>query len=422
MLPVIHSTSLWLYNIFLIPTLFFSVLFYLITISNLFLKPNKRNFLKNVNWPKVTIQIPTRNEPVALRCAKKCLELDYPKDKLEIMIGDDSNDGTTTDLIKKFVKRYPEVKLLRRSSNVGFKAGNLNNMLKDSNGEIIVVFDSDFIPPKGFLKKVVPPFLEDERVGCVQVKWKFLNLMQNRISKLASAILMVYHQIIAPLNSSGGVSLLFGSGEAVRKSLLLNMGGWQEGSLTEDVEFSVRILKNKYKTVYISDFEIPGEAPFTLKGFFKQQKKWAYGNVRTFIQHARWIIFGKLSLIQKFLVTFTLLGYASALFLVLFTVSGIVSFMSETPAPINLYKFFSNTGQIVLISSGFLVAMIVALTKEKKIGIILSVLGSSLTIGFVIAVGVAIGFINAVLGRKMDWSLIQKIGNKKPNLNLVKKY
>lgn len=422
MLPIIHSTSLWLYNIFLIPTLFFSVLFYLITISNFFLKPDKKSVLKNINWPKVTIQIPTRNEPVAIRCAKKCLELDYPKEKVEIIIGDDSNDGATTDIIKKFIKKYPKIKFLRRSSNIGFKAGNLNNMLKYSNGEIVVVFDSDFVPPREFLKKVIPPFVEDEKVGCVQVKWKFLNLMHNRISKLASAVLMVYHQIIAPLNSRGGVSLLFGSGEAVRKSLLLKIGGWQEGSLTEDVEFSVRVLKNKYKTVYISDFEIPGEAPFTLKGFFKQQKKWAYGNVRTFIQHARWIIFGKLSLLQKFLVTFTLLGYASAIFLVLFTASGFISFFSETPAPIDFYKFFSETGRIMLISSGFLVAMIVALSKEKRIGIALSVLGSSLTIGFVIAVGVTIGFVNALLGRKMDWFIIQKIGNKNPNWNLAKKH
>ena len=422
MLPAIHSASLWLYNILLIPILFFSVLFYLITFSNFFLKPGKRTFLKNINWPKVTIQIPTRNEPVALRCARKCLELDYPKDKLEIIIGDDSNDGVTSNLIKKFVKRHPEIKVLRRSSNVGFKAGNLNNMLKHSGGEIIVVFDSDFVPTKSFLRKVVPPFVEDERVGCVQVKWKFLNLMHNRVSKLASAFIMVYHQVIAPLNNRGGVSLLFGSGEAVRKSLLLKIGGWQEGSLTEDVEFSLRVLKSEYKTVYISDFEIPGEVPFTIKGAFKQQKKWAYGNVRAFMQHAGWILFGKLSLIQKFLVVFTLLGYTSALFLVLFAVSGIISFVSGTPTAIDFYKFFFETGRIIFISSGFLVATIVALSKEKRIGMILSVLGSSLTIGFIIALGVATGVINALLGRKMDWSIIQKIGNKNPNLNLVKKH
>jgi cellulose synthase/poly-beta-1,6-N-acetylglucosamine synthase-like glycosyltransferase len=272
--------------------IFFSVLFYLLALSGIFLKPGRKKTTKNHEWPLVTVQIPTFNEPVAIRCAKKCLEFDYPKEKLEIIIGDDSNDEKVSRLIDDFAKEHPDmIKVTRRGSNVGFKAGNLNHMLKYSNGEIIVIFDSDFVPPKNFLKKVVPPFLEDEKVGCVQVKWKYMNMKQNRVSKLASAALAVYHHILAVINNNNGVSLLFGSGQAVRKDLLIKLGGWQEGSLTEDVEFSLRILREGYKTVYLPDFRVSGEVPFTIKGFFKQQRRWAYGNAKAFLQHIKWILF-----------------------------------------------------------------------------------------------------------------------------------
>jgi cellulose synthase/poly-beta-1,6-N-acetylglucosamine synthase-like glycosyltransferase len=395
--------------------IFFSVLFYLLALSGIFLKYEKRKTTKKHEWPLVTVQIPTFNEPVAIRCAKKCLEFDYPKEKLEIIIGDDSNDERVSRLIDDFAKKHPDrIKVTRRGSNVGFKAGNLNHMLKHSNGEIIVIFDSDFVPPKNFLKKVIPPFLEDEKVGCVQVKWKFMNMEQNRVSKLASSVLAVYNHILAVINSKHGVSLLFGSGQAVRKDILIELGGWQEGSLTEDVEFSLRTLKKGYKTIYLPDFRVPGEVPFTIKGFFKQQKRWAYGNAKAFLQHAKWILFGdKLSFLQKSLLTFTLMGYLSAPFLVLFTLFGIVSFMTGEPARIDFIKFFKETGWMFFVNSGFIAAALVALSKEKKLGMALSVLASSVTVGFIASVGITQGLINAFLGRKMSWSMIKKRGNEK---------
>ena len=420
-LDVIHNFTFPVFQVFLIPMIFFSVFFYLLAVSGIFLKSDKKRYKRRFNWPLITIQIPTFNEPIALRCAKKCLELDYPEDKLEIVIGDDSNDRNVSNLIDQFANKHKKIKITRRGSNVGFKPGNLNHMLKYSNGEIIVVFDSDFAPTKNFLKKVIPPFLEDENVACVQAKWKYLNLKQNRVSKLASAALMVYQNILAVINHKSGVSLLFGSAEAIRKDILIKLGGWQVGSLTEDVEFSLRLLKNGYKTVYVSDFEVPSEVPYTLKGYYKQQRRWAYGNIKAFLGHAKWLLFGRtLSVFQKSTVLLTLLGYLSAPFLIIFTLFGMVSFMTGNPEAIDVVKFFKETAWLFFVNGGFMSALVITLYREKKLNMIWSVLASSVTIGFYASFGIMVGIFNAITGRKMKWTLIEKKGNEDFNEKLLK--
>ena len=409
---LVHETTLSVFNIFLFPVIFFSVLFYIMAFNGLFSKHKRVRLPEISNWPMVTIQIPTFNEPVAVRCAKHCLNLDYPKNKFQIIIGDDSTDENTSEIIDDFASKHGnKIKITRRGTNSGYKAGNLNYMLNYSNGEIIVIFDSDFIPPKNFLKKIVTPFVLDKNVGCVQAKWDYLNIGQNIVSKLASTIIMVYQNLLAMVNAKLGVSLLFGSGEAVRKDLIKKLGGWQEGSLTEDVEFSLRILKSNHKIVYLPDVEVFGEVPFTLKGLKIQQKRWAYGNIKAFLDHYRSILFGKFSFLQRFMLIFTLLGYASTFFIVVFTITGILSFATGVPTPIDIAKFTSQTLSYFIYTSGFITASLVALSKDSKISMFIPVFLSSLTIGFLVAFSVAKGIFNALLGRRMPWTTIQKSGN-----------
>jgi cellulose synthase/poly-beta-1,6-N-acetylglucosamine synthase-like glycosyltransferase len=411
-LDLIHAFSVSTYQFLIIPVMFFSVLFYMLALVGIFMRPKGEKIFGVKKWPKVTIQIPTFNELAALRCAKKCLELDYPKDKLEIIIGDDSNDKEVSARIDEFARKHKIVKVTRRGSNVGFKAGNLNYMLRFSEGEIIVIFDSDFIPPKKFLKKAIPPFLKSEEVGCVQVKWSYMNMEENIISKLASTILAVYHHVLAVINHNRGVSLLFGSAQAIRKDLLLKLGGWQEGSLTEDVEFSLRVLRNGYKTVYLTDMRVPSEVPFTLRDFANQQRKWAYGNAKAFLQHARWIFLNnKLSAIQKFLVSFTLLGYLSSLALLPFAFFVFLSLITGKPAPFDFFEFLRTSLTMLAISAGFLATGWVGLLKEGRPGAIFLVTISSLTLGLFVAARIMEGVINAFIGKKMDWLMIRKRGN-----------
>jgi len=409
---LIHFISQFLYLVLIFPVAFFSIIFYILAIKGARKKTIKTNTKRITKWPTVTIQIPTKNELVAIRCAKKCLNFDYPKTKFQILIGDDSTKPEISQKLREFASKYKNIRVTRRDSNFGYKPGNLNHMLKYSSGEILVMFDSDFVPKRNFLKKIVTPFIHDEKVACVQAKWDYLNIKQNMTSKLASALLMVYHHLLAPINNKLGISLLFGSGEAVRTSVLKELGGWKNWAMTEDVEFSLRALKNGYKTVYLENVIVPGEVPFTADGLAKQQKRWAYGNTKAFFDNIKWIMFGKkFSITQKLFLFLTLIGYISAPLLIVFIITGAVLWFTGTPGVIDVSMFLWETSKVLVINSGFLVAMIVALFREHEQKITPLVIFASMTIGLWVAISVFDGFIKAITKHKMKWYMIRKTGN-----------
>ena len=403
----IHLVSTDIFHLLIIPVAIFSAFFYFFGVMGI-LQRKRTLSSKLTHFPKVTIQIPTFNEIVAIRCAEKCMQFDYPG-KFEILIGDDSNDAEVSKIIDGFAKKH-KVRVIRRGTNEGFKAGNLNNMLRHSRGEIIVIFDSDFIPSKDFLKKIVQPFA-DKRVACVQSKWSYLNMEQSPTAKFASTVLMVYHNILAKLNNQAGVSLLFGSGQAVRKSVLQKLGGWQMGSVTEDVEFSVRALVGGYKTVYLDSLSVAGEVPFNSRSLRIQQKRWAYGNTKTFLEHRKSILLGKFSPVQKALMTFTMLGYISSFFLVAFMFFGAVSFMTGEPSQINVSQLALDVGINFVLASGFTFAGIVALWKDGKTKHVFVVFFTALTIGILVSISVCNGITKALRGKQMYWNIIRKKGN-----------
>jgi len=412
-----NQLSILLFNGFLVPVALFSAIFYILAILGI--KKHKTKEFKTDHikkWPKVTIQIPSKDEKVAVRCAEKCLSFDYKGD-FEVIIGDDSTDPEVSKLFNNFAKKHSKVRVTRRGNNIGYKPGNLNHMLKYTNGEIIVIFDSDFVPPAHFLQEIVKPFVLDKKIACAQAKWDYMNVGQNRVSKFASSILMVYHHLLAPINERLGVSLLFGSAEAVRKSTLVKLGGWKDWSMTEDVEFTLRALKNGYKTVYLKNLTVPGEVPFNVGSLAKQQKRWAYGNAKAFFDNSRWILFGKqFSLLQKMSLLFTLVGYISAPFLVVFMILGFVTWFTGTPGVIDVAKFSLTTSQIFLINSGFLFAALVALSKEKKTRMIFSIIPASITTGILVSVSVFDGLVKALAKKKMQWYMIRKEGNEAFNM------
>jgi cellulose synthase/poly-beta-1,6-N-acetylglucosamine synthase-like glycosyltransferase len=415
--PALHVISTPVFDVSLVLTAVFSVFFYLIAIDGIVKgRGQARAFPKLSRLPKVTIQIPTYNEPVAIRCAKQCLKMDYPKGLFNIIIGDDSNKPEISEMIDRFAAKHRgRVSVTRRGLNVGFKAGNLNHMLKHGkNGEIIVLFDSDFVPPRNFLRKVVEPFA-DEKVAFVQARWQFLNPAQNMVSTLASSILYMYHHLVMTSFNNNGFSLLCGSAEAVRKSTLKKLGGWEAGSLTEDTEYSLRCLEKGYRSVYLHDLEAKGEVPFSVKGFKRQQMRWAYGTTSAYMKHARALLTSRLfNCRQKLFMSFVLFGYLTSPLLAVLFISGIISFFSNPTAPIDIMRFSFETGRNMLVISGFLFAGMVAMHRE---GMLLreapKLIFSSLTAGIYTSFFVAKAFFKAVAGRPMTWYLIQKSGNEK---------
>lgn len=415
--PPIYQSSDMIFNTVLVAATLFSVLFYVLAIYGVFSRPKRDKDVGRINskkLPFVTVQIPTYNEPVALRCAEKCLKFDYPENKFEIIMGDDSNDEEVSRMIDEFAEKHKKkIRIIRRPVNEGFKAGNLNNMLKHSRGEVIVIFDSDFIPSKDFLKKIVKPFIGNKKVGAVQSRWEFMNANQNLVSRLYSSILIVYHHLTLPMINRFGVSFICGSAEAIRKDVLLKLGGWQNGSLTEDTEFSIRIMEMGYRTIYLQDLVTPGESPFTFNGFKRQQMRWAYGTIRAFMDHKRQILFNKnFNNKQRFMLFFVLLGYLVSPILALLLVSGTLAFVTNVPGPIDPVEFTRSVSRNLLLTSGFIAASLVALKKNGRLKMFPKLLISSFTAGIVVSFSVAVAIFKSILSRPMDWYMIQKNGNK----------
>ncbi len=419
----VYEVSLMIYQTFLSPVIFFSILFYMLALSWLWTRRGGKIGFgnKNVEWPTVSVHLPVYNDPVVIRCIKHCMKFDYPKDKLRIMVADDSTDDTS-ELINGVVKRFPgRINVFRRQKRTGYKAGALNNVLKHDKSEIIVLFDSDFTPSSNLLKRLVRPLVEDKKVAFAQSRMGYINHDQNLITRLASAFMMVYHQLILPLTNKFGVNFFCGTGGAIRRGVLLEMGGWNEKSLTEDADISMKIINAGYKSVYLPNVRVRGEFPFTFDSFFKQQTRWTYGMTRVFIENFKSIWLGsKLSLFQRALITYVTVGSIAAPFVSIMTIGGIVSLSTGTPHALSLKDFFS-FAQIFAYTGGFLVVAFISLSREKKLLLFKSVVFGALTVGVLISMVITLALTRAVLGLNTTWFRTPKFGSLRI-IELFKKY
>ncbi len=363
--------------------------------------------------PFVTIQIPTFNELAALNCAKKCLNLDYPKNKFEILIGDDSSDKLVSKEINTFAKKHVRVKVTRRGSNIGFKPGNLNHMLKFTKGQYIVIFDSDFLPEKDFLKRIIAPFVHDESVSTVQARWITKNFSQNLVSIIGGTIPLLTHYLGMPfLNLIKGNTFIAGSAEAIKKSDLIEQGGWTSGSLTEDIEYSLRLTKAGKKMIYLENLHCECEAPFTIKDLGKQQKRWAYGVVSAIKKHFFNIIKNnRISFNNKFNMFLLLSGYVVTFLFFLLGVLGMLSIITHRPEAINWTKLVSETTLNILLTSGFLATMLIVLMLGNKAKESFKLILASFTVGMFVIFLVTEGIFKAILDRPMHWFMLTKKGN-----------
>ena len=237
--------------------------------------------------PAVTVQLPLYNERyVATRLLEAVSAFDYPWDRLEIQVLDDSTDDTTgivASLVDRLRARGLDVVHLHRRVRTGFKAGALAEGLIAARGEFVAIFDADFVPPPGFLKETLPHFQPD--VAVVQARWGHLNRSFSALTVAQSLGIDGHFAVEQSARARAGLFLNFnGTGGIWRRAAILDAGGWAHDTLTEDLDLSYRAQLRGWRIVYRPDIVCPAELPVLVTGFKSQQQRWAKGSIQTAIK------------------------------------------------------------------------------------------------------------------------------------------
>ena len=309
--------------------------------------------------PKVTVQLPMYNEMyVADRIIDTVAAFDYPRDKFQIQVLDDSTDETQ-DIIAKKVKEWQDKGLdishIHRVNRKGYKAGALDDAMDQVKGEFIAIFDADFVPNPDFLKKTLPHFKHD-KIGVVQTRWGHLNKEYSTLTRL-QAFGLDAHFIIEQCGRNSNEHFINFNGTAGvwRKTCIEDAGGWEHDTITEDLDLSYRAQIKGWKFAYLVDVVSPAELPITMSALKNQQHRWMKGGAEVFLKMWRRLLFAKgVRLSDKFHGMSHL--FNSSVFLFIITLSITSLFMSniagsfpDLRAYLKFYYFFYTSTFILML-------------------------------------------------------------------------
>ena len=278
----------------LVLILFYSILQLSLAIAYVKNRKKKKAALENEpefnpeRTPKVTVQLPMFNELyVAERIIETIAAFDYPADKLQIQVLDDSTDETT-DLIAKKVAEVAatgvNIQHIHRTDRTGYKAGALDDAMDQVEGEFIAIFDADFIPKPDWLQKTMPHFIDDN-IGVVQTRWGHINKKYSILTELQAFGLNGHFAIEqGGRNASGHFINFNGTGGVWRKTCIAEAGGWEHDTLTEDLDLSYRAQLKGWKFKFLEHVVSPAELPITMSALKSQQHRWMKGGAECFIK------------------------------------------------------------------------------------------------------------------------------------------
>src|SRR5437588_2960781 len=221
--------------------------------------------------PVVTVQLPLYNEMyVADRLIDAVCRLDYPRDRLEIQVLDDSTDETRSiaeSAVRRFAAEGVDIKYYHRSDRVGYKAGALEAGLKAARGEFVAIFDADFMPTSGFLLHLMPHF-GDSKIGMVRARWGHINQDYSPLTKIQSILLDGHFVLEHGARARSGRFFNFnGTAGVWRRRAIDEAGGWQHDTLTEDLDLSYRAQLRGWQFVFVADLIAPAEVPVEMNAF-----------------------------------------------------------------------------------------------------------------------------------------------------------
>ncbi|MBC7525046.1 MAG: glycosyltransferase [Flavobacterium sp.] len=249
---------------------------------------DKFNFDNPNEIPFVTIQLPIYNEKYVIqRLLLKIAQIEYPKDKLEIQVLDDSTDDSiaeTATLVSQILQTGIDIKHIQRNNRIGFKAGALKEGLVVAKGEFIAIFDADFLPQSDWLLKTIPYFKKDN-VGVVQTRWGHINRNYSLLTKVQAFALDAHFTLEQVGRNSKSHFINFnGTAGIWRKKCIFESGNWESDTLTEDLDLSYRAQLLQWDFIYLEDVTTPAELPAILSAARSQQFRWNKGGAENFIK------------------------------------------------------------------------------------------------------------------------------------------
>ncbi len=369
-------------------------------------------------WPKVTVQLPIYNEQyVVERLIDSIVAFDYPKDRFEIQVLDDSTDETKDIIAKKVaevLRQGFDIKVIYRENRKGFKAGALKYGLTKANGEFIAIFDADFVPNRNFLKKTIPCFAQPE-VGVVQTRWGHLNQSYSLLTELQALQLNAHFTIEQGGRARGDNFLQFnGTAGVWRKTTIEDAGGWHADTLTEDLDLSIRSQLKKWKIHYLVDVISPAELPVEMNGLRSQQYRWMKGGAENAKKLIPSIWDSNLKFGKKMHTTVYLLSSSVFLFIFLLGVSSVplLFLLKYTTIDMDFLSYF--LGALVAIAIIYFIANVhIAWPKQNYF---YKILKFTLLFPIFLALSMGLSLHNAMavlsgfFGKKSDFIRTPKYG------------
>ncbi|MEM7797857.1 MAG: glycosyltransferase [Chloroflexota bacterium] len=298
-----------------------------------------------INWPKVTVQLPIFNEKyVVKRLINSVVRLDYPQDKLEIQVVDDSTDDTAriaADLVSDYRSVGYDIHHIHRTNREGYKAGALGHATTRASGEYVAIFDADFQPPPNFLTETVPFLASNTNLGMVQTRWGHLN---DRLSPLtaAQAMAMDKHFVIEQTvrHRADFYPKFNGTAGIWRKQCIDEVGGWQAETVCEDLCLSTRAILKGWDFTFLPDVVTPGELPTSFSAYKNQQARWAKGSFQCLLKYG-WDILSdsEHSLVGRLYALITMSAYLAHPFLLTIILLQIPLILLGYPLSPKLFAF-----------------------------------------------------------------------------------
>tara|TARA_R110001592_G_scaffold363109_2_gene680385 strand:- start:54955 stop:56430 length:1476 start_codon:yes stop_codon:yes gene_type:complete len=347
----------------------FILMYSFVQLSMLISYWKKRNSIEvpeiTEGFPLVTIQLPIYNEKYVIeRLINKVCELDYPKDKMQIQVLDDSTDNTLA-IVKSIVESKQKegfnIQQVLRTDRSGFKAGALKYGMGVSDGDFVAIFDADFMPQSDFLKQVIPHFY-DGAVGMVQTRWGHLNKDFSLLTRLQAFGLDAHFSVEQVGRNNAGHFINFnGTAGVWRKECIENAGSWESDTLTEDLDLSYRAQVKGWKFKYLQEVETPAELPVNIYPLKSQQFRWTKGAAECFRKNLSRVWRSDLPFLTKLHAFFHL---SNSFLFVAILLSALVSVpLLYIKINTDEYDLFYKLGSIFLIS--FIVLVMVYYTSFK---------------------------------------------------------